>query len=284
MHDPALRKLAPSEFPPLLREIPEPPETLYIRGALPPQTLKLLTVVGSRRMSSYGKDACAHLIAGLSGYPIVIVSGLALGIDGVAHRAALQAHLPTIAIPGSGLSENVLYPRSHVRLAHEIVANGGCLLSEFEPDQEATPYTFPKRNRLMAGIAHATLVIEAGIKSGTLITARLAADYNRDLLAVPHSIFADGGAGGHLFMKLGAIPVRTSEDILDALHIPHETPREVVTLTPVEQMFYDALASPLPRDELIRVLQMSASEASIILMRMELKGLIVESGGMIRRK
>lgn len=278
-----IQRLAPDEFPPLLREIPDPPETLYIRGSLPPTTYKLLSVVGSRRMSSYGRDACEHLIRGLRGYPIVIVSGLALGVDGAAHKAALAAELTTIAIPGSGLSERVLYPRAHQRLAREIVEKGGALLSEMEPDEPATPYTFPKRNRLMAGIAHATLVIEAGVKSGTLITAKLASEYNRDLLIVPHSIFAEGGAGGHIFMKLGAAPVRNAEDILDILGIKHEKTLENLVLSPDEERVLSMLSSPLPRDELIRAIGNAVGQSNVLLASMELKGLIKESFGEVRR-
>lgn len=214
-----MRTLAPNEFPPLLAEIPKPPSVLYIEGTLPPPTTTYLTVVGSRKVSRYGRDACEHLIQGLSGYPISIVSGLALGIDGIAHEAALKARLHTVAIPGSGLSEKVLYPRTHLSLAKEIVKAGGALLSECEPEEPAAPYQFPKRNRLLAGISSATLIIEATEKSGTLITAKYASDFNRDLMIVPHSIFSESGSGGHLFMRLGAAPVRTPEDILEILQI-----------------------------------------------------------------
>jgi DNA processing protein len=211
------------------------------------------------------------------------VSGLALGIDGVAHRAALEAGLPTIAVPGSGLSEEVLYPRAHLSLAREIVSKGGALLSEMKPEEPAAPYTFPKRNRIMAGIADATLIVEAGVKSGTLITARLVSDYNRELLVVPHSIFAEGGAGGHIFMKLGAAPVRESEDILDALGIPHEKVSENLALTPDEEAVMVFLREPMPRDELVRSLEGDTASTNVLLAGMELKGLITETGGMIRR-
>ena len=278
-----IAKLGPSQFPALLREIPDPPETLYLRGTLPPPETKLLAVVGSRRMSRYGKDACEHLISGLAGYPIAIVSGLALGIDGVAHEAALDAGIVTIAIPGSGLSEEVLYPRTHVRLAHRILENGGALLSEFEPDWKPRPESFPQRNRIMAGISHAVLIIEAGLQSGTLITARLATEYNRELLIVPHSIFAEGGAGGHLFARLGAAPVRGSDDILMALGIEKTETARDMALTDEEQKVIDILSEPTPRDELIRALEMPISAANVLLASMELRGLIAESMGEVRK-
>lgn len=218
-----IRTLSEAEFPPLLREIPDAPDTLYVRGTLPPVHHTLLAVVGSRRMSQYGKEACEHLVQSLAGNPISIISGLALGVDATAHRAALDAGLHTVAVPGSGIDDASLYPRSHVNLAHDILAHGGALLSEEAPGTKAAPYLFPKRNRIMAGMAHATLIIEATEKSGTLITAKFTAEYSRELLIVPHTIFSEGGAGGHLFMNLGGAPVRSSADILEVLGIEHES-------------------------------------------------------------
>ncbi len=278
-----IKKLKPQNFPALLSEINDPPETLYLRGSLPPPETKLLAVVGSRRMSRYGQDACEHLIAGLAGYPISIVSGLALGIDGVAHKAALAAGLHTIAVPGSGLSEEVLYPRAHLTLSRNIIDAGGALLSEMEPDEPAAPYTFPKRNRIMAGMSHAVLIIEAGLKSGTLITARLATEYNRELLIVPHSIFSEGGAGGHLFMGLGARPVRSADDILDVFDMKKEETKRSVELTPEEERVFEILSAPMPRDELIRALGVSTGSANVLLTQMEIRGIITESMGEIRK-
>jgi DNA processing protein len=282
-----VRKLDPDERPALLKEIPSPPKELYLRGSLPPPETKLLTVVGSRAMSRYGKDACEALIAGLRGYPVAIVSGLALGIDTVAHKAALSAGLVTIAVPGSGLDDSVLYPRANVSLAKDIESKGGALLSEFDPLWKPRPESFPQRNRIMAGMSHAALVIEAGEKSGTLITARMASDYGRELLIVPHSIFADGGAGGHIFMKIGATPVRTSADILEALGIEDGTPTVLPDLNADETIVINMLLEPTPRDELIRSLtsdfSFDVSRANVLLASMELRGLIAESLGEIRK-
>ena len=183
-----IRELFADEIPEWLMEIPEPPKKLYIRGEMPKGDSKFLCVVGSRKHTEYGKEACQKLIAGLRGYDIVVVSGLALGIDGIAHKAALDASLTTIAIPGSGLHPSVLYPSSNRQLAEKIVDSGGALLSEFEPMFRPTLYSFPQRNRIMAGISHAVLIVEAEIKSGTLITSRLATDYNREVMAVPGSV------------------------------------------------------------------------------------------------
>lgn len=279
-----ITKLSPEDFPPLLSEIPDVPKKLYVRGVLPPKNNKVLAVVGSRRMSNYGKEACEKIIRGLSGYPITIVSGLALGIDGVAHRSALSAGVHTVAVPGSGIHESVLYPRSHFRLAEEIIAQGGALLSEEEPTFRARTESFPKRNRIMAGMSHAVLIVEATQKSGTMITAKLAVDYNRELLCVPHSIFAEGGAGGHLFMKLGAAPVRSTQDIIELFGFENKSGKpNAAELLPEEQKVLNLLSEPLQRDELIRALGVRTSEANALLLKMELDGLIQESLGQIRK-
>lgn len=215
-----IQRLPTTSFPPLLREMPDPPHTLYIRGILPsPDTYIYLSVVGSRNCSIYGKEVCEYLIGGLANYPIAIVSGLAYGIDTIAHHAALTARLPTIAIPGSGLSWNTLYPKANHPLARSIIEHGGALLSEYRPDFHATRWSFPQRNRLMAGIARATLLIEAGEKSGTLITARLASEYDRDVYVVPGSIFSPTHSGIHQFLKLGATPITSPEDIWEMLKV-----------------------------------------------------------------
>jgi DNA processing protein len=281
--DSALSRLGPADFPPLLSEIPDPPKQLCVRGRLPPYDHTWLAVVGSRSLTPYGRQAITHLIEGLRGYPIAIISGLAYGADAEAHKAALSAGLPTVAVPGSGLDWDVLYPRAHVSLAREIVERGGALLSEFDPDFKATDYSFPQRNRIMAGLCRATLVIEAKEKSGSLITARLATDYNRDLLVVPGSIFSAESKGTHQFLRLGATAVTSPEDILDALDI---APRERTTthgdLSQDEERVFELLASPRPREELIEALDLDISSANILLSTMEIKGLIVEELGSVR--
>jgi DNA processing protein len=181
--------------------------------------MKLLAVVGSRKYTDYGKELVEYLLDGLRGHNIGIVSGLALGIDSLAHEAALRNNLYTLAIPGGGLSPTAIYPRTHVGLAEKILKSGGGLLSEYDSDFKATTWSFPQRNRIVAGISNATLVIEAGEKSGSLITARLTADYNRELLVVPGNIFSNNSKGTHQFLKLGAIPITEPSDILNVLGI-----------------------------------------------------------------
>jgi DNA processing protein len=270
------------EWPAQLLEIPQKPKKLWVRGALPPEGTKFLTVVGSRAMTRYGQEACQKLISGLTGYPISIVSGLALGVDTCAHKAALAAGLHTLAMPGSGLNDDVLYPRSNRPFAKEILKAGGCLISEYEPDKASHIHYFPERNRLMVGLADAVLVIEAGEKSGTLITARLAADYNRELLCIPHRIGDAHAFGPHLFIRLGAALVCEPLHILEALKIP---PRESsimsapTDLEDAELAIWNLLEEPKTRDEILRAGGAGAGELLTALVALELRGLIKEEFG-----
>jgi len=286
----AVTQLSESEFPYRLREIPQPPKQLFCRGRLPPKDLTLLTIVGSRKYTTYGKQVVAELVSHLAGYPIGIVSGLALGIDSLAHEAALQAGLYTLAMPGSGIDDSVLYPATHKNLAHKILEAGGGLLNEFEPTFKATRWSFPQRNRLKAGISHATLLIEAEEKSGTLITARMTVDYNRELLVVPGSIFSANSRGVHQFLKLGATPVTSGADILDVLNVTNTLFTENsqqdlgLKLSPQEKMILDLLHEPTHRDELIRNTSLPVAEASQLLMTMELAGHIHCDNHIYRKK
>jgi DNA processing protein len=283
-----IRKLVPEDFPPQLLEIPQPPKELWLAGTLPSPETVLLTVVGARKHSHYGEEACETIIEGLTGYDIAIVSGLALGIDAIAHEAAMNAGLPTIAVPGSGLDPRVLYPRSNVNLAERILRSGGALLSEYPPEMHAAQWTFPQRNRIMAGLARATLIIEAEEKSGTLITARLATDYNRDVFAVPGSIFSPLSKGPNKLITLGATPISSSEDVLHALgfNVDDESLQQELdfsTLSDIEQKVMTALLSAKPRDMLIAELELATSDGNILLMKMEIAGLIKETSEGLRR-
>lgn len=279
--------LSPDNFPQLLKEINDPPKSLRVRGELPIPGNKLLAVVGSRKYTAYGREACDSLISGLAGYPITIVSGLALGIDGIAHRAAMRAGLQTFAVPGSGLSKRTLHPQAHAELLEEIIENGGGALSEYTDDFKATQWSFPQRNRIMAGMSHATVVIEAEKKSGTLITSRLATEYNRDVGAVPGPITSPTSDGPHMLIRLGAALIRDSHDILELLGLTDETSQAALfdsdDLTDEENIFITLLASPSPRDELIRASKMDVSQASAVLSLLEIKGLIKEELGEVRK-
>ncbi len=283
-----IRKLGLSEIPPELLEIPETPKELYIRGALPQSETIFLSVVGSRKFTPYGKEACRKLIEGLRGYNICIISGLALGIDTIAHEAALSAGLKTIAIPGSGLGESVIYPKTNISLAKRILEAGGALLSELREDESAAPWTFPRRNRIMAGLSQAILVIEAEQISGTLITARLGTEYNRDILAVPGSIFSSASEGTLSLIRLGATPIGSSKDILEALHIEVEeknmASEEFNLLTEDERKIVTELKEPKTRDELAELTDLETANLNMTLTLLEIKNIIHESGGKIYLK
>lgn len=275
-----------SEFdiPPILSQIADPPKKLYLRGEFPSAENKFLTVVGSRKYTSYGKSVCESLIAGLKDYPVVIVSGLALGIDGIAHKSALGTGLKTLAVPGSGLSDKVLYPATHRVLAKEILEAGGALLSEFEPEWRPRPESFPQRNRIMAGLSDAVLVIEAEKRSGTLITSRLATEYNRDVLTVPGSIYSDTSVGPHMLIQRGAGLVTSSDDILDALGINKENAKQksiAFDLSENEKKVKEILSEPMPREDLVLKIGLSVSEVNVLLSALELKGYIKESMGLV---
>ncbi len=279
-----IRDLQKKDFPPLLNQINDPPEKMRIVGSLP-KTEKYLAVVGSRKYSEYGKNVCEKLIQGLSGYSITIVSGLALGMDSIAHRSAIKAGLPTIAIPGSGLSEKVLYPSTNRNLAREIIERGGALISEFPDDYRPHLYSFGQRNRIMAGMSHATLVIEAELKSGTLITSKYAVEYNRDVFTVPNSIFSKTGEGPHMLLRIGATPITQPSDIVSALGLDvHENlfeKRDYSKCSSDEHEVITLLSEPMSRDELIRRLNKPVYVTQTIIATMEIKGLVEESMGEI---
>lgn len=282
-----IRDLVKKDFPKLLLEINDPPKSLRIVGELP-KTEKYLCVVGSRKYSDYGRAVCEELISGLRGYSITIVSGLALGMDAIAHRAALKAGLPTIAVPGSGLGEKTIAPRTNKFLADEIVASGGALVSEFPDDFHATIWSFPQRNRIMAGMSHASFIVEAELQSGTLITSKLATEYNRDVFTVPHSIFSKTSEGPHMLLRLGATPITQSSDIITALGLrPRDeliTVRDYSKCSTDERELISLLTQPLSRDEIIRRLGKPVYAAQTIIATMEIKGLIEEVMGEIHLK
>ena len=282
-----IEKIERADFPTQLLEIPQIPESLYAVGAPLERDALYLCVVGSRNNTSYGKDVCEKLISGLSNSPIVIVSGLALGIDSIAHRSAIKAGLKTIAFPGSGLSEKVLYPATNLNLAKEILASGGALISEFDPSFRATEWSFPQRNRLMAGLSHATLIIEATEKSGTLITARMALDYNREVMAVPGSINSPSSLGANELIRQGATPVFESKHILDFFGlVEDQAPTNKILpldLSDDELAILELLNEPQSRDNIIDEFEAPAHEINILLSAMEIKGLIKEEYGEIRR-
>lgn len=285
-------------LPLLLRQIPDPPQSLFACGNTSllsnhdtSRETKFLCVVGSRRFTSYGQGICQTFIKSLTGLPVVIVSGLALGIDGIAHRAALDAGLKTIAVPGSGLDPDIIYPRTHAYLAEEIVKKDGLLLSEYPPTMRASPWSFPMRNRIMAGMSHAVLIIEAEEDSGTLITARLALDYNRDVGCIPGSILSENSRGTNSLIRKGAAPITTTDELkellgFDIIQPPlfdgkdiHPNPYH--QCSKAELSVIDNLREPLSRDNIALMCKLPISQLHVILSMLEIRGLISESYGMV---
>jgi DNA processing protein len=206
----------------LMRETPYPPEVLYIRGDLGDPDLKRVTIVGSRKCSEYAKQVVEEICTALEGQPVSIVSGLAHGVDAHAHACALEHGLHTIAVLGSSLVDPLIYPKQNFRLAMRILKAGGALVSECAPEHRSQVWTFPARNRLMVGMSQLVIIIEAREKSGTLITARLATDYNRDLMVVPNSIYSTYSKGSNELMRQGAYVYTKPEDIFDLLGLKYE--------------------------------------------------------------
>lgn len=285
MNNQNIKILTGEEIPFQLTQIPEPPDKLYVQGSLPNVDSKILCIVGSRKYSSYGEEVTRSLIAGLAGYNICIVSGLAHGIDSIAHRSALDAGLHTIAFPGSGLDKTVLYPFKHHRLADEMVFAGGGLISELDMLHPALEWTFPRRNRLMAGICHATVLVEAKKGSGSQITARLTHDYNRNLGAVPGNITSPLSELPNDLIRDGAVPITCSEDILEMLGYNIDTTEPIqkellLSLSDNERRIVEFLQiEPMTTDRLKVEMGLGIVELNEILSQMELGGLVKEKGG-----
>ncbi len=269
------------EYPALLREIPRPPERLWALGR-PLSAAPAVAVVGARRASRAGLAAARHLAAGLGRSGVTVVSGFARGIDAAAHRGAIEAGGITIAVFGCGL--DVCYPPEHAPLLAELV-RAGTAISEFDPGERPLPYYFPIRNRIIAGLSRIVLVVEAAEKSGSLITARCAADYGRDVAAVPGPILTEGCAGTNALLKDGAILVRDVEDVLAELSEPSllkaasrtglRAPVPPPDLDPDAAAVLAALDPTEARDTdaLLAATGLTAARLSSALVRLELEGL-----------
>jgi DNA processing protein len=281
-----------------LLELHDIPKQIYIRGTLPDVHLdeygrltpRILTVVGSRKNTSYGRHALEMLISSLQGYNVIILSGLALGIDGLAHITALNNTLTTIAVPGSGLDMSVLYPATHKNLAQDIVSRGGALISELEPTTQPAPWTFPQRNRIMACLSDALLIIEAEEKSGTLITARQALELGRDIGAVPGEIFSPTSAGPNMLIHEGAYSIASQENLLALLHLSPQKSEEAtaslfssVQLTENEKLIISILREPTDKDSLFQKTSLSFPDFLTAFSSLEINGYIEESFGEVRR-
>jgi len=276
-------------YPPLLREIPQPPQTLYYRGALKEGEKNCLAVVGTRKPTFYGEQVTPALVEELALAGLTIVSGLATGIDALAHKAALKAGGRTIAVLGSGIDDSSFFPQDNLRLMHEIIAGGGLVISEFPPGTPARREHFPQRNRIISGLSRAVLVIEAPTRSGSLITSRHALDQNRDVFAIPGPITSPYSWGPNHLIKQGARPVLKAQDILDELGIealPIKTGAQTETKAgtvparePSDPLTAFLSAHPVHIDELIRKSGQRVAAVSARLTALEIQGKVKNVGG-----
>jgi DNA processing protein len=271
-------------YPPMLKEIYDPPYLLFYKGAL--QNLNFpIAAVGTRKMTRYGELIVPKILADLARSKMTIVSGLALGVDSLVHRTTLRNNGVTWAIIGSGLDKEHVYPASNQRLAEEIVENGGAVISEYPIGTEGFKSNFPHRNRIIAGISLATVVIEAAETSGALITARLALEANREVFAVPGSITNPASIGPNNLIKMGAYPATCSEDVLNKLNLTKAADfvknKKILPETREEAAILEKLSSePTHIDELHSATGLPLPLLSSTLTMMEMKGKVRDLGGM----
>jgi DNA processing protein len=271
------------EYPARLNEIDDRPPVLYVRGELLPEDEVAVAVVGTRKATPYGRQAAEHFATDLAANGVTVVSGLARGIDAVAHRAAMAAGGRTVAVMACGL--DIVYPPEHVRLAREIVEHGA-LISDYPLGMQPRSEFFPRRNRILSAVSLGVLVVEGGDSSGALLTARYALDQNREVFAVPGSIYSPGHRGANKLIREGeAKLVSTTEDILEELNLTMVTQqielREVAPEDPTEAKLLNVLSTqPSHIDEVQRASGLPIASVSSGLAVLELKGMVRQVGPM----
>jgi len=287
-------------YPQRLKEIHSAPALLYFKGEIKRDELAV-AIVGSRKASVYGKQVASQLARELSETGITIVSGMAFGIDGVAHRECINlarrkdregnVHLAsgsnrTIAVLGGGIDIESIYPSSNRQIAEEIVASGGCILSEYPIGTPPLKQHFPARNRIISGLSLGVLVIEASISSGALITAKFALEQDREVFAVPGNIYSKNSEGTNNLIKLGAKLVSSSRDVLEELNLQSaleiKRAREVIPDSEEEALILKNLSAdePIHIDKLAKIVKMNTAAISSLLTLMEIKGKVKNVGGM----
>jgi DNA processing protein len=268
-------------FPVALKNISTPPKELFYYGKIIPNE-NCFAVVGARVCSKYGQECALEISSQIAGAGLTIVSGLARGIDSFAHTAAVKLKQRTIAVLGTSI--NNIYPKDNLRLAHEIIENNGLIISEYAPDEKTGAYSFVERNRLISGLALGTLVIEAGIKSGSLITAEYTRKQNKKLFALPGNIHSPVSRGCHELIKTGAILTENIEDILKALNLEHlpktiKNDTSTATLNEEERKIIGLLnENPLDIETLIKKSELPPNKIMGTLAALEIKNLIIDLG------
>ncbi|MCO5186979.1 MAG: DNA-processing protein DprA [Anaerolineae bacterium] len=272
-----------ADYPRYLREVPMAPPVLYMRGELLSADEWAIAVVGTRRLTAYGRQVARELTLGLARSGITVISGLARGIDSLAHKTAIEAGGRTIAVLGSGL--NQIYPPENRRLAEQIVAGHGALISEYALDTPPDARNFPPRNRIISGLSLGTIVVEAGERSGALITASFALEQNREVFAVPGPVTSKASKGTNRLIQEGAKLVTSIEDVLEELNLTQATQQQAVQLFMPESaeealLLRHLMDEPTHVDELSRQSGLPTALVSSTLTLMELKGMVQQVGGM----
>jgi len=272
-------------YPKLLKQIYDPPLLIYYRGDLEAFSDFALAIVGTRKFTHYGQQVTEKMVRELIANGLTIVSGLALGIDTLAHLAAVDAGGNTIAVLGCGLDQQSIYPSQNRYLADKIQAHGGIIISEYPLGTMPLRHHFPQRNRLISGLSLGTLVIEAGEKSGSIITAMHALEQNRDVFAIPGNIYSDYSAGTNSLIKLGAKLVSGAKDIIESLNltdaVAYTENKKIIPETNEEKLILAHLSyEPLHIDELKQLTKLDTSIINSTLTIMEMKGQVKNLGGM----
>ena len=271
-----------AQFPKRLKAIFDPPSSLYFRGSGSPELLdrRAVAVVGARSCSSYGAQVARMLGRELAAAGLLVISGLARGIDGEAHRGALSGGGRTVGVLGCGIDRD--YPAAHASLSRRM-EDGGLVVSEYEPGVEPAPWRFPARNRIIAGLSEAVVVVEARERSGALITADFALEEGREVFAVPGEITSSLSIGTNALLKLGATPLTGVDDVLDALGIERATETEDPDVSDAaQQVLVLVRDAPAGADELTARAALDAGALSVALTELELAGLVSAADGVYR--
>ena len=268
-------------FPQALRELHDPPPGLFLRGSAEPELLSdaAVAIVGARSCSSYGAQVARMLGRELAGAGLVVVSGMARGVDGEAHRGALEAGGATVAVLGCGVDRD--YPAAHAHLARGICA-AGLVVSEYAPGVEPAPWRFPARNRIIAGLALATIIVEARDRSGALITADFALEEGREVFVVPGEITSTLSAGTNALLRVGATPLTTPADVLEALGLEARAPEQLDLGDDAATVLGALSQGAAGADELGRITGLEAAVLARALAELELGGVVAEADGLYR--
>jgi len=266
-------------YPSILRESHNPPGALFWRGA-PLDNRPWIAVVGTRKMSTYGERAVKIIVRGLVEKGAGIVSGLALGIDGAAHKSTLENNGKTIAVLGSGIDSPSIYPITHQKLSEQILLSEGALISEYPPKTPGLKHNFPQRNRIIASLTQATVVVEAGLNSGSMLTAKNALENNRDVFAVPGSITSATSRGTHALIRQGASICESADDILNQTITSEQSkiPEFKRELTMDEKNILNLCITPTHIDDLVRHLQTTVAHITATCMHLELDNILTDIG------